>query len=65
MSHPDTEFFASAQVYLVEDLSQIVEGYVEFIKLKMWKPISRMISAKEALFQASYSILAYTYAFIP
>jgi predicted metallopeptidase len=31
---------ASVQALLAEDLSQILEGYVEFIKRKAWKPIS-------------------------
>jgi hypothetical protein len=31
----------------VEDLPQIVEGYVEFIKLKVWKPLSGSVSAKK------------------
>jgi hypothetical protein len=30
-----TEFFASAQASLAEVFTQIVEGYVEFIKLKV------------------------------
>ena len=37
---------------------KIVEGYVEFIKLNVWKPISRRVSVKKALFQASFSILS-------
>jgi hypothetical protein len=41
-----------------------VEGDVEFMKLKVWKPIFRMFSLKNTLFQASFSILSYTYAFI-
>ena len=36
----------SAQVQLMEDLSQIVEEYVEFIKLKVWKLISARISTE-------------------
>ena len=37
---------------------------MEFIKLKVWKPISRRVSAKKTLFQASFSILAYNNAII-
>ena len=36
----DMEFCASALSYLADDLSQIVEEYVEFMKLKAWKPTS-------------------------
>jgi hypothetical protein len=32
--------------------------------LKVWKPIYRRVSAKEVLFQASFSILSLMYAFI-
>jgi hypothetical protein len=35
------EFHVSVQVLPGEDLSQIVEGYVEIIKLRMRKPISQ------------------------
>ena len=31
--------------------SQIAEGYVEFMKLNMWKPISSMVSAKNNNFK--------------
>ena len=37
------EFCTSRWAYLLEDLSQIVEGYVEFIKLKVLKEMSRNI----------------------
>ena len=35
----DMEYCASVQTQLAEDLSQIVKGYVEFMKLKVWEPI--------------------------
>ena len=40
VDHAAMEFCGSVQAWLAEDLSQIVEGYLEFIKLKVWKPIS-------------------------
>ena len=49
--NPDTEFFSSVRAWLAEDLSQIVEGYVEFIKLKVWKLISRGVSTKKHCFK--------------
>ena len=33
------ELSGSVEVWLSEDLSQIVEGYAELIKLMVWKPI--------------------------
>ena len=33
------ELSGSVEVWLAEDLSQIVEGYAELIKLMVWKPI--------------------------
>ena len=38
LTSTDMEFCSSARAYLAEDLSQIVKGYEEFIKLKVWKP---------------------------
>ena len=38
--------------WLAEDLPQILEGYVEFIKLNVWEPISRKVSSKIALLHA-------------
>ena len=42
----------------LEDLSEIVEGYEEIIKILVYKPISRRVSTKKTLFQASFSILS-------
>ena len=35
------EYCASAQAQLEEDLTKIVVGYVEFIRLKVLKPLSQ------------------------
>ena len=51
------EFWMSVQAQLAEVLSQIVEGYVEFIKLMVWKPISWKVSTENALFQATFNLL--------
>ena len=45
----DTEYFASARAQLAEDLTQIVEEYVELIKLKVCKPISGRVSSKKSI----------------
>ena len=43
----DMEFFAV-------DLFQIEEGYVEFIKLKVWKPISGKVFTKKRTIVTSF-----------
>jgi hypothetical protein len=50
-THTDTEFFASAREVFAENLLQIVEGYVKFIKIKVWKPISRRVSTTNHCFK--------------
>ena len=50
------EYCARARAYLAKDLSQIEEGFVEINKLKIWKPIYRMVSTKNALYEALFGI---------
>ena len=47
----------SALAYLTEALSQIVEGYVEFTKLKLWKPITWRVYTKKPLLAFLHNLL--------
>ena len=49
VSSPHTWNYARAK--LAEDLSQIVEGYIAFVKIKVWKPISYKVSPKMHCFK--------------
>ena len=54
------EYSTSTRAQLVEDLSKIMEAYVEFIKLKVLKPSSRRVSTrKQTLLQALFHAFIY------
>jgi hypothetical protein len=51
------EFYVSVQAYRGKDLSQIVEEYVEVIQLNVCNPMSWIVYAINAVFQANSLIL--------
>ena len=59
-----TQTWKTARAYLTEDLSQVVEECGEFIKPKVWKPISWRVSTTKTEFQALFSLFFINDAFI-
>ena len=49
-AQPEMEFSASEQALLAEDLCQIVEGFVEYLKIRLWKRILRGFPQNGALY---------------
>ena len=52
-AYSDMEFCATMRAELAEDLSQIVEGSVEVIKIMMWMPNLWSVSIKKQLHYVS------------
>ena len=59
---PNMEFCVSVPQYPVEDMSQIVDGYVEFIQIKVLKLISwRVITKNQHAWHSPKKILGWTF----